>query len=182
MSNAETIRNRGKSTRIRSGEEAAEKGRAGGIKSGESRRKKKMIKDIAQKVLATTPKFNIKSESDRKFMKIMKERYGLNDLSDVDIQEIAMYVIAGKALKGNEQSLKFLLEQAQDEASINLQKEKMAFEREKMEFEKRRFELLNGMETQYKPDQQIIEMYKLLNEPLPNRTFEQIENSGNDAK
>ena len=67
MANEENLK-KGKATRFKSGEEAATAGRKGGIKSGESKRAKKNMKEIAKQLMeapVSTSMKHIKSDLDR---------------------------------------------------------------------------------------------------------------------
>ena len=109
-------------TSDQSREEAAKNGAKGGIKSGQSRRQKRMFMDTARKVLKMRP------DIDRKTL----EKMGYTDKSDPQIRLIIVLALAQKAMKGDAKSAALLMEMVgEDSASIAAQ-ERIELEREKM--------------------------------------------------
>lgn len=87
-------------TNKRSKEEARELGKAGGIKSGETRRKKKMWKDIANAMLSTPT-----TEKNKEILK----RYGIDD-ENADINAMIIYRLISQALDGKLDAIRELKE------------------------------------------------------------------------
>ena len=174
---------KGKATQFTSGETAAKAGRAGAIKSNEVQRKKKAAKQAFLEVLATVPKLNPMNDSDKQLIRLMRDRYGIEDLSEVDIQMFSALAIAAKAMKGDARSMAFMLETAGEDAAARVQKDKIKLEREKLKLERERLELEreriemqrellalktgHGDEDDY--NKQTLAIADLILNPVPNR-------------
>lgn len=83
-----------KFTSEQSREEAAKNGKKGGIASGEARRKKKAMREVAEMVLGSQI-----SLSDEKIRQQLKEK-GVSD-DDMTYQTAVVFATLGQALKGN---------------------------------------------------------------------------------
>lgn len=94
----------GEKTRFKSGAEAAEKGRKGGIKSGEARRKKAAMRDVAAMILGLKPEL---SQGAKKQL----ENMGI-DVEEVTMQTMALLKQSEKAAKGDLAALTFLRDTA----------------------------------------------------------------------
>ena len=188
---------KGKATQFTSGEVAAKAGQAGGLKANANRRKKKAAKEAFLEVLATVPKLNPMSDSDKQLIRLMRDRYGIEDLSEVDIQMFSALAIAAKAMKGDARSMAFMLETAGEDAAARVQKDRMKLERERMKLERERLELEreriemqrellalktgNGNEDDY--NRQTMAIADLILNPVPNREPPAIvrENEGGET-
>lgn len=120
-------------------EQAKRNGSIGGKKSAEVRKRKKLAKAIALEVLNSDVKLNPMQAGDQHILRILKERYGIEDVSEYDLNEISMRMIGAKAYAGNERSYKFLLEQAGQEAYVAIELKKLEIEREKIKFEREKW-------------------------------------------
>ena len=84
-------------TNKRSEEEARELGRKGGIKSGETRRNKRILKDLAEEILNCGVK-------DDKLLRQLKQ-FGFNDVASKDgsltVKQAMICGMAIQAIKGN---------------------------------------------------------------------------------
>ena len=93
----------GKETQFRSGEEAVEKGRIGGIKSGESRRKKRTAREAAQRLLAMPAKGKMRDN-------LIELGYNPDDLDGIDNIDVIvarlMVLAASGKLEANDRLLK----------------------------------------------------------------------------
>lgn len=81
--------------------EARERGKKGGKKSGESRRRKKLLKEIAEAIGAAQAPDEVKAKM---------RKLGLSDGVDITLDEAMMMAQYGKALSGNVQSANFIAE------------------------------------------------------------------------
>ena len=92
---------KGEPFRFRSGEEAAKAGQKGGIASGESRRRKKAMRDTAKMILdMPVPKV----------AKEMKQKLAMMGISEEDFtyQTAVMVGVINQAMKGNTKAAAFL--------------------------------------------------------------------------
>ena len=85
---------------MRSPEEVRENGRKGGIASGEARRKKREIAEIARIVLES------------QVTDVQDYDYGAVPVQEATVAELIMAVHANKALKGDKESAKLVLDAA----------------------------------------------------------------------
>ncbi len=85
-------------------DEARELGKMGGIKSGEVRRRKSAMKDIAQMVLGLKP--NITQGA-----KLQLKQMGIDE-RDLTTQTVALVKILEKAMKGDVQAMQFIRDTA----------------------------------------------------------------------
>ena len=116
----------------RSEEERRRIGRMGGIASGEARRKKRSTKQAAKFVLGLEPDL---PSNRRKAL----EKMGLSPDEIPDIRLISVLAIAQKAMKGDLQASKMLMEMAGDiDAKLQLERDKLKLERERLEYDKQR--------------------------------------------
>lgn len=147
MANDENLL-KGKATQIRSGEEAARKGRTGGIKSGASRRRKKAMKTVAEQILGLQAPLT--AEARERF-----QRMGV-DLEDVDFQLMAIFKATQKAASnGDIGALRYLAQLTGDDPYVDIERKKLAVDRRKkkaeaelleikIEEERRRIEQTDG--------------------------------------
>ena len=147
MANDENLL-KGKATQIRSGEEAARKGRTGGIKSGASRRRKKAMKPVAEQILGLQAPLT--AEARERF-----QRMGV-DLEDVDFQFMAIFKATQKAASnGDIGALRYLAQLTGDDPYVDIERKKLAADRRKkkaeaelleikIEEERRRIEQTDG--------------------------------------
>lgn len=89
--------------RFTAGEDARERGRAGGKKSGEARRKKRAMKDAARMVLS----LNV----DRDDVNALCGALGI-DPNEANVQLISLLAIANNAMQGDIKALEFLRDTA----------------------------------------------------------------------
>jgi len=93
----------GKETRFQSGEEAAEKGRIGGIKSGEARRAKSAARRAAQQLLAMTARGQMRDN----LLKVVNEDDLVEGARNIDVLVARLLVMAaGGNLQAAEKLLK----------------------------------------------------------------------------
>lgn len=92
----------------RSKEEAREMGRKGGIASGETRRKKREIAEIARMVL------------EQQVTDVSDYDYGAVPVKEATVAELIMAVHANKALKGDKESAKLVLESAKSDKKATM--------------------------------------------------------------
>lgn len=105
----------GEATRFQSGEEAAKHGSIGGIKSGESRRRKRTLKQAAEIVMSLPV-------SDKKVQAKLR-KMGVED-EEADNQTAVIVGLLGNAMKGNPKAAALLFELLDDgNASTNEQTE-----------------------------------------------------------
>ena len=99
----------GKATRFKSGDEAArECGSIGGIKSGESRRRKRSLREAAELVMAL-PVNNKRLQNKLKKMGI--------DLEDADNQTAVIVGLLEQSLKGNPKTAALLFDLLDDDGA-----------------------------------------------------------------
>lgn len=98
---------------IRSGDEAREKGRKGGVKSGEVRRAKKAMRDAAILVLGLQPKFTAKDLAAFK-------KFGIDAEKEADIQLMSLLAQGIKAMKGDAAALQFLRDTAGEQPTTKI--------------------------------------------------------------
>lgn len=84
-------------------EEAKKNGRKGGIASGVARRRKRDVKEVVERVLAMSPKLSPKARAELK-------KIGVEDDEDKNVLLLSVVALAGKAMKGDKDALKMLLE------------------------------------------------------------------------
>lgn len=89
--------------RFTAGEDARERGRAGGKKSGEARRKKRAMKEVASMVL----NLNV----DRDDVTALCDMLGI-DPKEANVQLISLLAIANNAMQGDIKALEFLRDTA----------------------------------------------------------------------
>lgn len=92
----------------RSKEEVRVIGQRGGIASGEARRKKKEIAEIARMVL------------EQQVTDVSDYDYGAVPVQNATVAELIMAVHANKALKGDKESAKLVLESAKSDKKTSL--------------------------------------------------------------
>lgn len=97
-------------TQFKSGREAVENGRKGGIRSGESKRKTKKIKENLKAIMAMPIPDNLRS---------MLIKNGMQIDEDSDCSEALSYMIFFNSLKGNPKILRMLLEQIGEDTASN---------------------------------------------------------------
>lgn len=100
MANEKNLEN-GKRTQFRSGEEAARNGKKGGEASGESRRRKKSMKEAADLFLSLPV-------ADKRKKNAMI-RYGLSE-DDIDYQMAIVVSMAKRAIAGDARAAKVITE------------------------------------------------------------------------
>ena len=88
--------------------EAREIGQRGGIASGEARRKKKEIAEIARMVL------------EQQVTDVSDYDYGAVPVQNATVAELIMAVHANKALKGDKESAKLVLESAKGDKKASM--------------------------------------------------------------
>lgn len=101
--NDENLKN-GKATQFKSGEDAAKNGRKGGIASGESKRAKKTMREVAEIALGMTVSTGKKTSIED--IKSLAKVKGKN----VTVQEALILTLVKNALAGNMKALQMLLE------------------------------------------------------------------------
>lgn len=101
--NDENLKN-GKATQFKSGENAAENGRKGGIASGESKRAKKTMREVAEIALRMTVSTGKKTSIED--IKSLAKVKGKN----VTVQEALILTLVKNGLAGNMKALQMLLE------------------------------------------------------------------------
>lgn len=102
----------GKDTQFRSGADAAKKGRNGGIKSGEVRRQKKAMQEMAKIVLGLKANISKNAELQLKRMGVQAE--------DMTMQTVALVKAMEKAAKGDIRALEFLRDTAGEKPTDKL--------------------------------------------------------------
>ena len=114
-----------------SAKEARERGAKGGKKSGEARRKKKLLKEIAEAVGAAQAPEEVKAKM---------KKLGLSDGSDITLDEALIMAQYGRALSGNVQSANFIAEMKGEKIQrieqVNIDDRSMARLNEDFGFEK----------------------------------------------
>jgi hypothetical protein len=112
----------------RSKEEARQMSSKGGKASGEARRRKRDTRQAAKFVLELEP--DLSKDTRKALMKM-----GLKPEDIPDIRLISLLAIAQKAMKGDLQANKMLLELSGDiDARLKIEQEKLELERERLEF------------------------------------------------
>lgn len=115
-------------------EEAEAKGRAGGIKSGEKRRKKKSMYEAANLLLELPVQPN--------------NRERLQELNinpeDADNQMLILTALLGKAIKGDIRAAEFIRDTAQEKPMTKVEKAKLKLEKERLKIEKEKLELMKS--------------------------------------
>ena len=91
-----------KATQFRSGSEAAESGRAGGIASGKARREKKALRETLEDLLAMPMKTGKKDELEK--IKCIAAIKGKN----ITMQEAIMLAMLQKAAKGDVRAAEYI--------------------------------------------------------------------------
>ncbi len=100
MANEQNLEN-GLATQFRSGEEAARNGQKGGVASGESRRRKRSLKEAADLFLS------LRVTDNKTFNKLVKS--GVN-VEDIDYQMAMVVGLTQKAMKGDAKAAKVLID------------------------------------------------------------------------
>lgn len=129
MANEENLKH---FTSNQSREEAVRNGKKGGIKSGETRRKKRSMKQ-AMNTLLSLPV--IDPEIQEKFQGI-----GVNP-DDTDYQMLVMYAMVQKAVKGNVSAAQFIASITGDTAMSEAEREKIKLEKKRLKLEEKQFAL-----------------------------------------
>lgn len=125
---------------MRTKEEARKISSNGGKASGEARRKKRDARQAAKFVLGLEP--NLSKET-----RAALEKMGLKPDETPDIRLISILAIAQKAMKGDLQANKMLLEMAGDvDARTKIEQERLKIECERLKLEKERAEEASGDE------------------------------------
>lgn len=127
---------KGKATQFRSGEEAARNGAKGGIKSGQTRRRKAAAKKAFSEALAALPVI-----SEQAAENLIKMGLPAEDLEVTDNQALIAYAMIQKAMKGSVAAANFLMEMTGEDAYTKIQKERLTVERKKLALEQMRLEM-----------------------------------------
>lgn len=112
---------------VRSKSEARERGRNGGIKSGESRRNKRDFRTIVDDVFSG--KITLTEDETKLYIKL-----GLTN-TDGTVKERIVAGIILNALKGDLPSLKYLLELTGEDPALQLKKEELSLKRKQAQHE-----------------------------------------------
>ncbi len=128
MANNEENLKKGEPYRFQSGEQAAEAGRKGGIKSGETRRKQRTMREAAKKMLEMPVKGFPELAQRLKGMGITEE--------DITFQMAVMLSMMVKAIGGNVRAAAFLRDTAGENPAIELREKEL--EQRKAEFDYKR--------------------------------------------
>lgn len=115
----------------RTSEEAQKRGRNGGIKSGEARRRKSGMKYVIQ-ILMDMP---VSFENIREQMKSI----GIDDENLTNQMAIAVSMFK-EAMAGNVKAAEFLRDTVGDDDSGEIRREKLRIDRERLNIEKKRLE------------------------------------------
>jgi hypothetical protein len=97
----------------RSKQEAKELGRRGGIKSGETRRAKRLAKDVASLVLSLQAPISPTARKD------LAERWKIDE-DDVDVLFVSLTSLATKAMKGDTKSFEVIRDTAGEKPTDKL--------------------------------------------------------------
>ena len=127
---------KGKATQFRSGEEAARNGAKGGIKSGQTRRRKAAAKKAFSEALAALPVITKQAAENLVKMGLPEE-----DLEIADNQALIAYAMIQKAIRGSVAAANFLMEMTGEDAYTKIQKERLAVEKKKLALEQKRLEM-----------------------------------------
>lgn len=116
-------------TTQRSKTEAREMSRKGGIKSGEARRRKRDAKATAKMVLELIPKLPPQTAASLAKM-------GLDPETKPDVQLLAMLQLAQKAMNGDFNAIKMLLDYGgYIDARTQIDKERLKLEKERIKYQ-----------------------------------------------
>lgn len=107
---------------MRTKEEQREIARAGGIKSGEARRRKKQFRETAAMVLEMKPDIDAK----------VLRKMGYTKSAAPTTQLIMVLALAQKAMKGDVKAAALLLEMTGEDARSTAARDRLEIEREKM--------------------------------------------------
>ena len=120
-------------------EEAKKNGKKGGVASGIARRKKAAARKAFAEVMSIVPKFDPRNEKDARTIRSL-EKYGITDLESVDLQLLSALSLMNKATAGDTGAIRLMMEIVGEDATSQIQKEKVAIERERLALERERFE------------------------------------------
>ena len=128
MANEKNLK-KGKATQFHSGEEAARNGKKGGIASGESKRRKRSMREAAKLLMGM-------AVTNEKMQKVLENF----DLTEEDMtNEMAIVAsITMKAWAGNVEAAKFLRETLGESPTVKLREKDLELRREQFEYQKRR--------------------------------------------
>ena len=130
MANEENLK-RGKATQFRSGEEAARTGQKGGKNSGETRRRKKAMRQAAA-MLLNTP---VPANRQTKPMAVIKELLDVFGHSGegVTYQDILLTGIMLKAMKGDVRAAEFIRDTAGESPALQIRDEELQLHKEEFQ-------------------------------------------------
>lgn len=117
---------------VRTKEEAKKRGRNGGVRSGEARRKKRTMKEAAKLLMDMPTSFQSVSDS----MKAM----GIDD-DDLTNQMAIVVSMYKEAMSGNVRAAEFIRDTLGDGAEGQNRAERLAMDRERLDMEKERFRI-----------------------------------------
>lgn len=137
LANEENLK-KGEPFRFRSGEEAAEAGRKGGIKSGETRRKQRTMRQAAKMMLDMPIKGYPELVQRLKGMGISEE--------DLTFQMAVMSSMMAKAMQGNAKAAAFLRDTAGENPSLEMRREELEHRKAEFEYKKQIDEELRNKE------------------------------------
>lgn len=112
---------------VRTEEEAREKGRRGGIASGEARRRKRTMKAAAKLIMD----MGVTSEKNIQLM----TAFGIEE-EDLTNQMAVMVAMVNQAMKGNVRAATFLRDTLGESPEMQMHKEEMKLRREEFEYKK----------------------------------------------
>lgn len=122
MANEENLK-KGKPYRFRTGEQQVEIARKGGIASGESRRRKKTMRETAQMVL------DMQIPNAAKELKNKLKVMGLSE-EDFTYQAAVMVAIVNQAMKGNTKAAAFLRDTVGENPALELKERELESQEE----------------------------------------------------
>ena len=128
MANEKNLKN-GQSTQFRSGEEAVENGKKGGIASGKSRRRKKTMKAVGNALLQMA----VENPSMRLFME--KQGIAEDDMDNITMMMASMIV---RAQQGNVRAAEFIRDTIGESPAEKMHAKDNRLKREEFEYQKER--------------------------------------------
>lgn len=137
LANEENLK-KGEPFRFRSGEQAAEAGRKGGIKSGETRRKQRTMRQAAKMMLDMPVKGYPELVQRLKGMGISEE--------DLTFQMAVMSSMMAKAMQGNTKAAAFLRDTAGENPSLEIRREELEYRKAEFEYKRQLDEELRKKE------------------------------------
>lgn len=124
MANEENLKN-GQQYQFRSGEQAAEAGRKGGIASGKARREKRSMREAAKMFMDMPIKGYPELTTKLKAMGIKEE--------DLTFQMAVISSMMAKAMQGNTKAAAFLRDTAGENPALELRREELEYKKQQDE-------------------------------------------------